>query len=634
METLLQLEQMNRQRHRDRQLASFNRLMETADDEVASFNRLMEIADDEVRDQQGTASGSTASEQDPLSFSEIGSLSIQNDERPSPREVQNNEDDSEGVLTLVSSSSPAHKASRAEWRHFENFFNADLYPLVDNSHNLGCDQFLHLWSRWYARQESRCHRDDFYKLPPIDTPMEVPAHKESVVSAHDLDAENCNFQGLSWSKLGTTSSSVREARSKTYIHKTNNKSNEEQRLALINNSPQFNGPRGSLKVRRFMNTIGLTKEIPSYDNHFRFRRMFLGDKPQLAHFQLRNMVSASSRNAVFYAGERSIWLLNPQTGSSHIVMDLECWLRPVQRGGITTLTASDNVLLVGGWEGQYAMKSLFSSDDNTWTEGTLSQTADASINHIHTFPHRQSGLTHAAISSNDRYIRVMDCHTNRIVQSTNFAVPVNCSVTSPDGRLRLMVGDQTEPWILDADSAALLVRLPNHRDFGFACDWAPDGVHAATGNQDGTVQIWDSRNWSRPVQILSTELSGVRAMKFSPLGSGRRVLAMAEPADFVYVVDAERFESQQKFEFLGEIGGLSFTPDGRRLYVGNTDRLHGGLLEFERAGDGEKYGLARPDAGRKEGEWAVDEERVDDELLIQSSRSRERRGIGLGDVLI
>ena len=592
--------------------------------------------DDGVGNPQVTISGPTVSDQNSTSSSQWGSLSIQNDARPVPGEVQGDENGPDDMLSLAWSSLQTHQASRSEWRHFENFFNANRYQLLDNSHNLDCHQFLHLWSRWYSRQESRCHRHEFNKLPPIRTDKGIPGPLESIVSAHDLDAEDCNFQGLNWRKLGTTSSSVREARRKTYIHRTNMKLNEREGLDLIHRSPPFNDPSGPLRVRRFMNSIGMgwAHEIPSYDNHFRFRRMLLDDKPHLAHFQLRNMVSAGSRNAVFYAGERSVKLLNPLTGKSHVVMDLEPWYRPSQRGRITTLTASDGVLLVGGWVGQYALKSLLSDDDNIWTEGSLSRTADDSINHIHTFSNRQSGMTHAAFSSNDRHIRILDCHTNRLVQATKLEVPVNCSVTSPDGRLRLVVGDQTEPWILDADSGNLLVRLPNHRDFGFACDWAADGVHAATGNQDGMVQIWDSRNWSQPLQILSTELSGVRAMKFSPLGSGRRVLAMAEPADLVHVVDAERFKSKQRFDFLGEIGGLCFTPDdGRRLYVGNTDRLHGGLLEFERAGEGEKYGMARPDVVRT-GEWSVDADRVDDDLLMQSSRSRQQRGIGLGDVMI
>ena len=379
------------------------------------------------------------------------------------------------------------------------------------------------------------------------------------------------------------------------------------------------------------NGMAWAREIPCHDNHFRFRQMFVHHRPHLAHFQLRDMVSVSSKNAVFYVADSKVWCVNPQLGDKKSILDLSSWSWPDKsRGTVTTVTARHDVLLAGGWMGQYAMKSLRSEDDESYQEGWLAHTPDASINHIHTFL-GCGGTTQAAISSNDCRIRIIDCSTNKLVCTHNLPHPVNCSVTSPDGRLRLQVGDQTEPWILDAQSGELLVRLPGHRDFGFACDWAQDGVHAATGNQDGIVQIWDSRNWSKPVQILSTELSGVRTMQFSPLGSGKRVLAMAEPADLVSVVDAETFKSKQRFEFLGEIGGLSFTPDGHRLYVGNTDPVYGGLLEFERAGDGERYGLARP---HPECGYSVDDGTVDDNLLLHSSQRRKRRNIGLADVWI
>lgn len=549
-------------------------------------------------------------------------LSVLNNEQRIAWEVQRAANDAEDTPLRLST---------AAWHSFENFFNTNRYQPVDNSHNLGSHQFLRLWSQWFQGQESGYRPNQYDSMPPIRSDKGMPVPREGTVSAHDLAAEGCNFQGLSWKKLGTTSSSVREARRKTYSHRTN-------KMDDVYASPPFNDQDGSYRVRRYMDSSGMdwAKEVARCDNHFRFRRMFVEHRPHLAHFQLRNMVSTSSKNAVFYAAEKTLYPVNPQTGNRHSIMNLSHWHSPGQRRGtITTISASDSFLIAGGWQGQYAMKSSLSDDDNTkeYTEGMLSQASDASINHIHTFCDRRSGMTHAALSSNDCYIRILDCCMNAVVRAHKLPSAINCSVTSPDGRLRLFVGDQTEPWILDDDTGELLVRLPNHSDFGFACDWAPDGVHAATGNQDGIVQIWDSRNWSQPFQILSTELSGVRVMRFSPLGSGKRVLTMAEPADLVSIVDAETFESKQTFGFLGEIGGLSFTPDGQRLYVGNTDRHHGGILEFERAGDGEKYGMARPDL-MQQGEWSVDTHNMDDDLLLQSSRSRKRRAIGLEEVII
>ena len=558
----------------------------------------------------------------------VGTMDSDSGRRPIVWEEMDVREDAEEQLRRMLRPHLGPWMSTSEWKYFRNFFNPERYEATDNSHNLACEQLLRLWSLWYGRQDHNHGLHNSERMPRIRA-FRTRASRREIVSAVDLDGETCNLQGLNWNEMGTTSADVREARRRTYIHKT-------KRMDNIYGTPPQIDDDGQSRVRQYMHKMGMSwaKDIPRYDNHFRFRRMFLQYRPHLAHFQLRNMVFASSINAVFYAGEENVYLLNPQTESRSTVMTLGKWCRPgPSHGTITTLTASDGVLIVGGWMGQYAMKSLMSDYEATWVEGLPSGTLDASINHIHTFVNRHNGAVRAAIASNDRMIQILDCATNMIVQTHKLPNAVNCSVTSPDGRLRLLVGDQTEPWILDADSGELLVRLPNHRDHGFACDWAQDGVHAATGNQDGIVQIWDSRQWSKPLQILSTELSGVRAMKFSPVGSGKRVLAMAEPADVVSIVNAETFKSKQQFDFLGEIGGLSFTPDGQRLYVGNTDRLHGGILEFERAGDGEKYGMARPDPSW-EHEWAIDADRMDDDVMLQSSRKRKRRAIRLDEIAI
>jgi hypothetical protein len=77
-------------------------------------------------------------------------------------------------------------------------------------------------------------------------------------------------------------------------------------------------------------------------------------------------------------------------------------------------------------------------------------------------------------------------------------------------------------------------------------------------------------------------MAGVRKLKFSPIGSGKRVLIAAEPADFVNVIDAQTFSSKQALSFFGEIGGVDFTNDGQDLIVANCDNMRGGIMEFER----------------------------------------------------
>ena len=54
-----------------------------------------------------------------------------------------------------------------------------------------------------------------------------------------------------------------------------------------------------------------------------------------------------------------------------------------------------------------------------------------------------------------------------------------------------------------------------------------DGHTIATGNQDKMVRIYDARKFSQEVAVLDVEIAGARALRFSPLGSGPRVLAFS-----------------------------------------------------------------------------------------------------------
>lgn len=529
------------------------------------------------------------------------------------------------------------------WDSFFEYFDPELLEIKQNrkANNLSVVTFLRTWKDKRDLQQARYPQDRIDYLPPIDFRIDLPKLKEalkaSIVTATRLETEECNFQGLGWKALGTNKRAVQEARRKTYLHHTN--------LMSVRIFPQYADVNGPARFQRHIKVdgqrwanAGLDMPMGSHDNHFRFRQMNLRCKPALTHFQLRNMISASSKNAVFYAGRGEVLCLNPETNTVESIMQLDQQYPEFESYPMTevgTLTATHDLLIAGGFAGQYAMKSLLTSNDKDFVKGRITRAMlDGSTNHIHTFLARQSGLPAAVFCSNDQHVRILDCSTNTLIAEHNIGWALNCSVTSPDGRLRLLVGDQTDPWVVAADTGRREVALPNHQDFGFACDWAPDGLHVATGNQDGIVQIFDCRKWTHPLEVLRTELGGVRTMKFSPLGSGKRVLAMAEPADFVSVVDAETFRSQQRFEFLGEIGGLSFTPDGEKLFVANTDQDFGGVLEFERAGDGERYGFTRPEycEGAKGG--LVDEYIHADEEALHSSRMRKRRRCGFGEVCI
>lgn len=520
---------------------------------------------------------------------------------------------------------------------FEALIASETDQGIGNPYNLDLRRLFQFWGHVYDMQLSG-YLSNTQSFPPIrieDARSYAPTKRK--ISINDLDEQRCDLQGIDWSVLGATRQAARKMRKKTYRNHTNV-------LPFENHQPS---PSALQSLNISMGARARTFHRTA--NYFRFRQMHRNFIPCHPHYQLRHTVSASSKNSVFFATKGKIWCANPQVDTVDCVMEFrkprsESDVRPIER--VSALTASDGVLVIGGYDGNYALKSLSSEIDSPHVLGALTpqeriiHDGIGYTNHVSTFLDRRSGLPHAVFSNNDNYVRTLDCHSNRFIRAHDYGWPVNCTATSPDGRLRAIVGDTCSPWIVDAEKGDKIVRLANHTDFGFACAWSPDGRHVATGNQDRIVQIWDSRKWEQPLEVLSTELAGVRSLQFSPLGGGKPVLLLAEPADFVSIVDAQTFQSRQQFDFFGEIGGASFIPDGSKFFVGNTDGHFGGILEFDRVGDYGGYGWRRHGPRRRGSLEKEDESSSEDgsELADMDStytRARHTRyGFKLGDLII
>lgn len=383
----------------------------------------------------------------------------------------------------------------------------------------------------------------------------------------------------------------------------------------------------------------------------------------LAHFQLRNLLVGPTRDHIYYAGRAKVMHYTP-TGSAppkpaSVVMDLtKSAVLPFHNHSrgiqISTLAAKHDVLVAGGFGGEYAMVNMRAPEDTKHTEGLLTYHHNAITNHVQVHLSRSSSLPLATFASNDEWVRILDVSTNKLISERQYDYAINCTSISPDQRLRVLVGDKEQVLICHAETGEILQQLEGHRDYGFACDWADDGVTIATGNQDMQVKIWDARKWkhssgkSSPVATISAEMAGVRQVKFSPLGSGKRVLMAAEPADFVNLIDAETFTSKQTLNFFGEIAGADFTNDGQDLMIANSDAFKGGIMEFERCGlaieascgmEDQKRYLDRPTRARLSTrppgyDWkATDREVVEHPKSRGTQMQRRRRAANLGTTL-
>ena len=369
----------------------------------------------------------------------------------------------------------------------------------------------------------------------------------------------------------------------------------------------------------------------------------------LSHFQLRNLLSCAYRDHVFYAGRSKIMQWQPGSGATpgplRVAMDLT---NPAVQSvyshhhgiQISTLTVGHDVLVAGGFNGEYALVNLRASKEAKHTEGLLTDHVNSITNFIQVNLSRSSSSPLAAFASNDMGLRTLDVNTNKFIAEHKYEHAINCSAMSPDRRLRVLVGDHKNVMICNADTGEILQSLNGHRDFGFACDWADDGWTVATGNQDMQIKIWDARKWTdhngdgQPLATIAAEMAGVRKLKFSAVGSGKRVLIAAEPADVVSVIDADSFTSKQTLNFFGEVGGVDFTNGGRDLLIANCDGMRGGIMEFERcnlagrdywdmqgAYGHDKSRCRRPRAGY---DWASEDE-VFEHPIAQGTKQQQAR---------
>lgn len=300
--------------------------------------------------------------------------------------------------------------------------------------------------------------------------------------------------------------------------------------------------------------------------------------------------------------------MNTATKRTSLAMDLRAF-SGMTGPAISTLDAGCGLLMSGTFGGDYFLQSLSNEDRRNYSEGQISTNISGITNHIKIYKPRRSDSPAAAIASNDNRFRLMDLRTEKFTSTFTYPFALNCSAISPDGRLRVVVGDDLNVLITNAETGEILQQLSGHRDYGFACDWSDNGYTVATGFQDKTVKIWDARRWhnssgvSSPIHTINTEMAGVRNLRFSPTGCGKPILAAAEEADYIHLIDASTFSSKQTIDIFGEIGGVAFTNDGQNFNVLCCDAHRGGLLQFERC----SYGVDEPVSGGRQRSLPDDE---------------------------
>lgn len=330
------------------------------------------------------------------------------------------------------------------------------------------------------------------------------------------------------------------------------------------------------------------KQMEKGGNYYEFFYNTRLVKPTILHFQLRNLVWATSKHDVYLVSNYSVMHWSSLTGNLSEILNFAGHVAPTEKHAgsllegfsqtqISTLAVKDNFLVAGGFQGELICKRLDKQGVSFCTRTTYDD--NAITNAVEIFDSLRGGI-HFIASNNDSGVREYDMERFQLLNHFRFPWPVNHTSVSPDRRLIAIVGDHVDGLLVDSQSGKTVATVVGHLDFSFASAWHPDGRTFATGNQDKTCRVWDIRNLSKPVAVLKGNLGATRSIRFSADG---QFMVVAEPADFVHVYSTKAdYKKRQEIDFFGEISGVSLSPDDESLYIGIWDRTYGSLLQYNR----------------------------------------------------
>ncbi|XP_074572595.1 putative WD repeat-containing protein C2A9.03 isoform X1 [Curcuma longa] len=371
-----------------------------------------------------------------------------------------------------------------------------------------------------------------------------------------------DMQGIPWERLN---------HSRDYYR--------EMRLKMYKNYENLLGPRDELEQE--------CKQVDHASTFYDFYYNTRIVKSTIVHFQLRNLISATSKHDVYLVHDYSIMHWSSLQRSGKEVLNVAGKVVPTQkhcgsspellsRVQISAMCVKGKLLVAGGFQGELICKAL----DQPGVAFSTKLNDDGDITNAVDVIQSSSGSSQVVTACNDSNVRVFDAETFVQVGRLSCSWSVNSTSTSPDGRLLAIVGDNKDGLLVDPQSGKVASNLKGHFDYSFASAWHPDGSIIATGSQDKTCRLWDVRNTSHSLAVLKGRIGAIRGIEFSSDG---RFMAMAEAADFIHVYDANAdFSSAQEIDMFGEIAGISFSSDAEALFVGVADRTYGSLLEFRR----------------------------------------------------
>ncbi|KAJ6293521.1 hypothetical protein OIU78_025482 [Salix suchowensis] len=325
------------------------------------------------------------------------------------------------------------------------------------------------------------YMEDEYEMEDVDDDMDEEFRAREMGSDSDIDeydylnnkvadtsaadARNGkDIQGIPWERLRITRDVYRQTRLEQYKNYENIPHSGED----------------SKKDCKITEKGGL---------YYEFRQNSRSVKSTILHFQLRNLVWATTKHDVYLMSHFSVIHWSSLTCSKADVLDVSGHVAPTEKHPgsllegftqtqVSTLAVKDNLLVAGGFQGELICKHLDRSGVSFCSRTTYDDNAITNAVEIYDSP---SGAVHFTASNNDCGVRDFDMEKYQLSKHFRFPWPVNHTSLSPDGKLLTIVGDSPDGMLVDSNSGKTVTSLSGHLDFSFASAWHPNGVTFATG---------------------------------------------------------------------------------------------------------------------------------------------------------
>lgn len=165
--------------------------------------------------------------------------------------------------------------------------------------------------------------------------------------------------------------------------------------------------------------------------------------------------------------------------------------------------------------------------------------------------------------SEDKILRLWDIERGAILKKMErHSVVVLVLVISRDGKLIASGGKNGELIAWDGDTGELLTEvIKGHTDWILSLDFSPDNTILASGSDDETVRLWNTKTWQQE-DLIECE-DRVRCVRYSP--SGEHIgIATASNIQIWKPDTSERVANLEIDEVIDNLW-LAWIPDGTRI---------------------------------------------------------------------